>query len=953
MTILAPSPTQRQLLAQWRGPTLALGAAGSGKTALCALAAAQVVSNGQVPLVLARSRQAASALKNQIASLLPGQAWQLQVATAHSFAVQAFHRWGEAAGFADAPAWRLLTAPEQEYRVRELLASMPEIWPEFLRQAVGTKSFAKRIRAVLQRVRQLGLDPGEVAEFGRQAGLPEWVAVGEFFEAYLDVLDAEMALDYAECTHRARLALAQAQAELPSLYQAVIVDDLSELDPAQLGLLYDLAAGLPVLATDNPQAAASTFRGAHPRAAQAFVSLFSPAVVELREAHRFASGLAMALGLVGSRLPVPVIGGAPRQLEPMAVAPGPAPSVLIAPTDTAQAEAVAALLQTAHSAGRRYREMAVLVRNTAQITTIVRYLAARGVPVQAPTGEIPLAQAPAVQPLLQGLRELLDAGEIPPDARPDALAWQFWDKTPWQAQLVAEAAEPGLPGLLANRDLDTLIEFFAFAGEVQEVGVKGVRSLLAQLEAQQIPADNVREDRPRRDAVAVLTVYRALGQQWPFVVLAGVQEESWPNLRRGGTLLNPDTLTSTGIGAPPTAGELLQAERRLFLSACACAAEELAVTASLGSIDGERQPSRFLAELGVDPLEHPPPGNDLPALVGDLRYRSTDSAPEAATAAANVLAVLAAGTDATGRPLAPGAHPDAWWGVREFPEAPAPRAPEDSAPARFQLSPSALSQLIECPRRYYLARQAHAEAPLGPAAAFGTLVHAVIEQGEQAVLAAGSLAPGLVVKLREELPAKLRAGWAELEYPARWLSVAGLQRAEAMLGRYLALEQARAAAGVELVAVEQEFEFQVPVSAVELVVKGKIDRLERTEAGLRVVDFKTGAPLSQGEVRYSDQLGVYQMGMGHAAVGEATAAGASMVFLKQGTAKGLATEYAQPPLTAEFDTGITGEQWLAERLEAAAMILAEGSYPASTNAHCTTCPFASSCPSQEAGRQLC
>ena len=42
------------------------------------------------------------------------------------------------------------------------------------------------------------MDPEDVVAAGREAGRAEWVAVGEFFNECLDVMDAEGVLDYAE-----------------------------------------------------------------------------------------------------------------------------------------------------------------------------------------------------------------------------------------------------------------------------------------------------------------------------------------------------------------------------------------------------------------------------------------------------------------------------------------------------------------------------------------------------------------------------------------------------------------------------------------------------------------------------------------------------------------------------------------------------------------------------------
>ncbi len=54
--------------------------------------------------------------------------------------------------FAGRPDLRLLAAPEQEYRVRELLAGAgPRAWPDGLRHALNTRGFAAQVRGALAR----------------------------------------------------------------------------------------------------------------------------------------------------------------------------------------------------------------------------------------------------------------------------------------------------------------------------------------------------------------------------------------------------------------------------------------------------------------------------------------------------------------------------------------------------------------------------------------------------------------------------------------------------------------------------------------------------------------------------------------------------------------------------------------------------------------------------------
>ena len=113
--------------------------------------------------------------------------------------------------------------------------------------AFGTRAFAGEVRAVLAKARQLGMDPDDVIAAGEAAERPEWQAVGAFFDEYLDVLDAEQVLDYAELVHRSRILLADPAivAQLRAEIAAVFVDEYQDTDPAQVRLLQTIAGDGP------------------------------------------------------------------------------------------------------------------------------------------------------------------------------------------------------------------------------------------------------------------------------------------------------------------------------------------------------------------------------------------------------------------------------------------------------------------------------------------------------------------------------------------------------------------------------------------------------------------------------------------------------------------------------------------------------------------------------------
>ena len=74
------------------------------------------------------------------------------------------------------------------------------------------------------------------------------------------------------------------------------------------------------------------------------------------------------------------------------------------------------------------------------------------------------------------------------------------------------------------------------------------RLFLDSLAGQEIAGDTLAERAPRGDAVAVLTAHRAKGLEWDLVVVAGVQEGSWPDLRQRGSLLGMDELVDVVAG---------------------------------------------------------------------------------------------------------------------------------------------------------------------------------------------------------------------------------------------------------------------------------------------------------------------------------------------------------------------------------------------------------------------
>ena len=160
------------------------------------------------------------------------------------------------------------------------------------------------------------------------------------------------------------------------------------------------------------------------------------------------------------------------------------------------------------------------------------------------------------------------------------------------------------------------------------------------------------------------------------------------------------------------------------------------------------------------------------------------------------------------------------------------------------LSPSRAADFMRCPLLYrFRTVDRLPEAP-SPAAARGTVVHAVLERlfdppaPQRTPEAARALLAPQWEQLQEREPRmqELFAGEGEpADALARWL-----RSAEVLLERWFQLEDP-----TRLEPAGRELRVEVPLSD-GLLLRGVVDRLDATAAGdLRVVDYKTGRAPSE------------------------------------------------------------------------------------------------------------
>ena len=574
---------------------------------------------------------------------------------------------------------------------------------------------------------------------------PELVAAGLFLEQYLTVLDNLGATDYADLIRRAVIEAETHRDELRARCAHVFVDEYQDTDPGQVALLRALAGdGRNLTVVGDPHQSIYGFRGADVRGILDFPAQLPDLQRLARPGRRAPAHPPVRSAHPARRRPRRQPADPHRQHRPPRRArpscrpeavPGPQGDgrveVVTYDTERAEAERLADLLRRAHlEDGIAWDRMAVLVRSgRTSIPPLRRALAAAGVPVEVASDDLPLVRDPAVLPLLDGLRAVVNldnddpdspdfldpgassrsssrrsAGSTPPtSARSSAgsaparrscrrhgpaheprapaarrgrgglprrasraptssaplpwprccargpgcspsgssvedVLWHFWSETSWPQRLRRQVDLGGASARRAHRDLDAIVALFELASRVVDQREHvGVGAFFANLVEQQLPADTLAEQGVRGKAVRLLTAHRSKGLEWDLVVVAHVQQEGWPDLRRRTTLLGADRIGVDASGHPDlvppvTTRALLMEERRLFYVACTRARRRLVVSAVKSPDDDGEQPSRFLEELGVT-IEHqdgrPARPLSLGGLVAELRRHAADPAVSA------------------------------------------------------------------------------------------------------------------------------------------------------------------------------------------------------------------------------------------------------------------------------------------------------------------------------------
>lgn len=1023
--------SQQAVLADDARVVRVLGAPGTGKTTLAVELVVDQVDRGVVEadrvLLLTPDRLAAGRLREAVTARLSTTTSEPLARTHQALGFGILRREQALRG---APAPRLLTGPEQDAILKELLEghATGEVpappWPDSVLPALATRGFRAELRDLLMRAVERGLGPVELAALGRRHGRPEWVAGAAVLAEYDEVTAFSRPGAYdpawilsaaADLLDADDAALARAHADLG----LVVVDDAQELTSSAARLLTRVVSpSCRLVLLGDPDTTVQAFRGADP-------TVLGPSWAEpyLRTGESAGEHVLAvdhrrgpALGAVSRRVAAhigAVSGAAHRR-------PGPADGV---PTGQVEAHVlrsvaqegayVASVLRRAHlDDGLPYADMAVIVRGSARMTAMRRSLRAEGVPLASAAAEIPLREEPVVRALLlllstvvaaargespalrgddaqhllasplggldsvalrrlrRALRlsgaeatpegdgdllatallhpELLeggpasaagargalaiaraltagraaarldDSGRWQAGVDPEALLWECWSALGLATSWRSAALAGGSAGERADHLLDAVLALFdTAAGFVDRMPGAGPEAFLSEILGQDVPADSLVRRAPDGDAVTLVTPAGAAGRQWRLVVVAGVQEGVWPDLRLRGSLLGSerlvDVLTGRGESLAAAARAVRHDETRLFHVATSRASHRLVVTAVS---DEDDAPSPFLDLVDPSPAARRPTevphAASLRGVVAESRRRLVGPDGSIGAAPAQLLAWLAGeGVE--------GAAPDEWWSTR----ATSDEAPLYEPEAVVRVSPSQVESFTECGLRWVLTRHGGDHSDRSRAE-IGTLVHDIAathgDEGQQAMLA------------------ELERRWPELGRGESLHSRVDLERARAMLRRFAGYVDEARSQGWEPVGTETPA--TVRIGRAE--VTGRVDRLERRGDELRVVDLKTGTTAPpDGEIARHPQLGAYQAAVEAGAFDDlapgARSGGAALLQIGGDRVK----HKVQPqgPLGADDEP-----DWAARLVEDTADAMAAGVFTATVNDRCRFCSVRSVCP---------
>lgn len=957
-------------LADTDGRQIVVAGPGTGKTEFLVRRVAHILGSGvarpREVIVLSFSRRATSKLKDRIEHRIGVTGVPVDVTTFHSLALRII----ETTSSGDRPI--PLTTPEQVGLVREVLATEdPGDWPPTYRGVLENPAFSAEVADFLLRCSERLLTPSDLEAKARERA--DWRGLPGLFRRYLVRLESLNRTDYGVLLTRAIEVLRSDEGStLASRFRYVLVDEYQDTTPAQATMADLLAAEHQNLTVaGDPYQSIFSFRGAELRNVADYSHQATTKRYVLTKSFRVPESIMdAALRIVSG-------GDLPGSAGPVAPSDGHGRSeVFVFDQETAEAEWIAREIEhLVRVEAFDPTEIAVLVRSKRElISELSRALDRRSLPHDPP--DTRLVDHPAVRMVQDVVTAATQSGVVDTDPLADVTVDRAMQRTllgplvgatvgmerqmarqrrrgqPWPDVLATH-----MPALTGLRDLISDPSWATESGAAEGfwtlwTTLDGISDLVnapqreewrrawtafGQMLSRQAERDDTvslarffelveEEDfeptplishRLTRGRITLTTLHQVKGLEFDVVFIANAVEGVFPDLRRSRRMLRPELLSPERT-VDPEAQHLfqIQEEMRLAYTAMTRARRRVVWTATEAGVDqGERRPSRFLLAAAGDGAIGPPREEERDPIT--IREAETamrralvdvDEGPARRMAAARVL----------GRPER------GWWDPATFAGAVHPGPDSPVLGGSFRLSPSQAESYKRCPRRYVLERRLRLGDSTSVYAHFGELAHRVLEIAESEVIGTGDhhAEVARVLEILEEV-------WVDADFGSPELDQAWKEKATEMFERLYGRWPGRGEPIGTEVGVEAEIE------GVRWI--GRVDRLERSQEGLRVVDYKTGTNVMKiDDAEESIQLGFYAL----AIAGDQGHVVASEMWYPRSRTKSVATrslamhrlEEIKGKL-ATITRDLTSEDWTPRVSE-----------------DCRRCDFRRSCPAWPEGK---
>jgi len=967
-----------------QGPQLVVGGPGTGKTEFLVRRAVHLlVELGVAPesiTILGFSRRGVAEVRARIRENLPATLGALDVATFHSYSARLVEARATEVGWTESP--QILTGPEQVALVRQLLVDEePKDWSPAFGQLLSTQTFAREVTEFILRSTEQLQSPDALEQLDRA----DWKGLPLFLRTYADALRKRSRIDYGTLV---ATAVGLLESDQPTTRQQppgfVLVDEYQDTTAAQVRLLQVLQQrSKHVLAAADPYQSIYSFRGAAVENVANFGSDFSTSgarATRLLLTTSFRTPktiLETAVGVTSGDLP-----GATGAVEP---APGKGSvEAYLFDQQVEEAEWIAAEAQRIHLLERiPYSKIGVFVRSKRRLLAdLSRALERRHIPHELPGSR--LADQPAVRFLAdlvaaatgcdgslatdQALRRVLLGSRVrltigafralerraralgawPPAIHAALPEWSplatLLDDPSWATRMPASAGLwevwtrlPGIERMVADESQAeeraawrSLAQVLARWQERNPAGtLLDYRRLSESEDFEAQPLLSYR--RPDGDRLTLTTLHQAKGLELEVAFIADAVDGVFPDLRTRDSLLGvrhllPHVPTDTA----DYRAFRLQEESRLAYTAMTRARRRVVWTATeRGLDDGPGRPSRFFSKVartvGVEP-QRPDGFVDIGVPATDRRGRLPVTAQEAEAALRRSVTDVA--TPAPTRlaaltTLAVGPR----WGMR----APqrfsgvAPRGPDDGLlGSELVLSPSQAQSYELCPRRYVLDRRLRVGADTSLHAAFGTLIHDVLEATEQQAIDDGRPHGDLAAALDE-----FEVRFDPNEFNGPPFSDSWVLRAHDGLTRLYENWPAPKRRGAFL-----ELTLETEIGGIKWT--GRADRIDVAADGLTVVDYKTSrSPAPIAEAAESLQLGFYALAASrHPQVADSGQVVGAELWFPMANRKKVATR--------KFDMGLLGD--VEARLAGIANGIRSEIWDPLPGPHCEQCDLRPLCP---------